>query len=409
VRIGAILGAGESKGTGRDVVSSSVRDMALTKEALRRRTLELVPVLRERAARTEQLRQIPPETVQDLVASSLIRIGNPPRYGGLDIEYDAVFDVGYELGRACGSTAWCYCLWTAHNWWIGHFPEQAQEEFFASGPDTLASSGLNPTGAKAEPVAGGLRVSGRWGFSSGCDAASWAILAVPSPNGPVWALMPRRDYEILDTWFTSGMRGTGSKDIVVREAFVPQHRIMDPSRAGDGEWTGWELHKRLSYRLPFRCMTGWDLLVPLIGIAQGAVDEFTSRLRGTSGPGRTADSALVQVRLAEAAVEVDAAWELHRRCMREMLGKAERQEEFTNLERARYRRDKSFAARLCVQAVNRLFEASGGRAISESEAIQRFHRDVNAGSHHQGLSWDVSAEDYGRQALGLPPNPSRYG
>jgi 3-hydroxy-9,10-secoandrosta-1,3,5(10)-triene-9,17-dione monooxygenase len=156
-------------------------------------------------------------------------------------------------------------------------------------------------------------------------------------------------------------------------------------------------------------MTGWDLLVPLIGIAQGAVDEFTSRLQGTSGPGRTAESPLVQVRLAEAAVEVDAAWELHKRCIRGMLGKAEREEKFTNLERARYRRDKSFAARLCVQAVNRLFEASGGRAIAESEAIQRFHRDVNAGSHHQGLSWDVSAEDYGRQALGLPPSPGRYG
>ena len=390
-------------------MSSTGRDTALTGEELRRRTLELVPVLRERAARTEELRQIPSETVQDLVSSSLIRIGNPPRYGGLDIEYDAVFDVGYELGRACGSTAWCYCLWTAHNWWIGHFPEQAQEEFFASGPDTLASSGLNPGGAKAEPVAGGLRVSGRWSFSSGCDAASWVILAVPSPNGPIWALIPRPGYEILDTWFTSGMRGTGSKDIVVGETFVPQHRIMDPSRAGDGEWTGWELHRRLSYRLPFRCMTGWDLLVPLIGIAQGTVDEFTSRLQGTSGPGRTADSPLVQVRLAEAAVEVDAAWELHQRCIREMLGKAEREEKFTNLERARYRRDKSFAARLCVQAVNRLFEASGGRAIAESEAIQRFHRDVNAGSHHQGLSGDVSAEDYGRQALGLPPSPGRYG
>jgi 3-hydroxy-9,10-secoandrosta-1,3,5(10)-triene-9,17-dione monooxygenase len=390
-------------------VSSTVQDTSMTRDELRRRTSKLVPVLKERAAQTEQLRQIPTETVQELISSGLIRIGNPPRYGGLDVEYDAAFDVGYELGRACGSTAWCYCLWTAHNWWIGHFPEPAQEEFFASGPDTLASSGLNPGGAKAEPVAGGLRVSGRWSFSSGCDAATWAILAVPGANGPLWALIPRPEYQIVDTWFTSGMRGTGSKDIVVSEAFVLQHRLMDPSRAGDGEWIGWELHKRLSYRLPFRCMTGWDLLVPLIGIAQGAVDEFTSRLRGTSGPGRTADSVLAQVRLAEAAVEVDAAWALHQRCIREILGKAEREEEFTDLERARYRRDKSFASRLCVRAVNRLFEASGGRAISESEAMQRFHRDVNAGSHHQGLSWDTAAEDYGRQALGLPPSPGRYG
>jgi 3-hydroxy-9,10-secoandrosta-1,3,5(10)-triene-9,17-dione monooxygenase len=390
-------------------VSSSVRDTPLTREELRRRTSELVPVLRERAARTEQLRQIPPETVQDLVSSGLIRIGNPPRYGGLDVEYDAAFEVGWELGRACGSTAWCYCLWTVHNWWVGHFPEQAQEEFFANGPDTFASSSLNPAGGKAEPGAGGLRVSGRWSFSSGCDAASWAIVGVSSPNGYRWVLIPRPDYGIVDTWFTSGMRGTGSKDIVVRDAFVPEHRMMDPSRAGDGEWTGWELHRRLSYRLPCRCMTGWELTVPLIGIAQGAVDEFTSRLHGTSGPGRTAESVLVQVRLAEAAVEVDVARELLRHSIREILDKAERGEEFTNLERARYRRDKNFAVRLCVQAVNRLFEASGGRAIAESEVMQRFHRDVHAASHHQGLSWDAAAEDFGRQALGLPPLPGRFG
>jgi alkylation response protein AidB-like acyl-CoA dehydrogenase len=329
-----------------------------TREEVRRRAAELVPVLKERAARTEQLRQIPPETVQDLTASELIRIGNPRRCGGLGLECDAAFDVGMELGRACGSTAWCYSLWTAHNWWIGHFPAPAQEEFFAGGPDTLASSGLNPTGARAEPVRGGLRVSGRWSFSSGCDAASWAILAVPGADGPRWALLPRRDYAILDTWFTSGMRGTGSKDIVVREAFVPAHRLLDPNRAGEGDWTGWELHGRLSYRLPFRCMTGWDLLAPLIGIAQGAVDEFTARLRGTSGPGRSAESVPVQVRLAEAAAEVEAARALLQHAIADMLAKAERGEAFTPLERARYRRDKNFAAKLCVQAVNRLFEAA---------------------------------------------------
>jgi alkylation response protein AidB-like acyl-CoA dehydrogenase len=390
-------------------VSASVRDTSATREELRRRTAELVPVLKERTARTEELRQIPPETVQDLISSGLIRIGNPPRYGGLDIEYEAAFDVGWELGRVCGSTAWCYSLWTTHIWWIGHFPEQAQEEFFASGPDTLASSGLNPAEGKAEPVAGGLRVSGRWNFSSGCDAASWVIVGVSSPNGYRWALIPRPDYEIRDTWFTSGMRGTGSKDIVVGEAFVPEHRTMDPSRAGDGEWTGWELHRRLSYRLPCRCMTGWELAAPLIGIAQGAVDEFMTHLQGTSGPGRTADSVLIQVRLAEASVEVDAARGLLKHSVREILDKAERGEEFTNLDRARYRRNKNFAVKLCIQAVNRLFEASGGRAIAETEAMQRFHRDINAGSHHHGLSWDAAAEDYGRQALGLPPAPGRFG
>jgi alkylation response protein AidB-like acyl-CoA dehydrogenase len=108
-------------------------------------------------------------------------------------------------------------------------------------------------------------------------------------------------------------------------------------------------------------------------------------------------------------VEVDAARELLRYSLREILEKAGRGEEFTQLERARYRRNKNFAARLCVQAVIRLFEASGGHAIFESEAIQRFSRDAHAASHHQGLSWDAAAEEFGRQALGLPPGPGRYG
>ena len=375
----------------------------MTREELRRRACELVPVLRERAARAEQLRQIPPESVRDLRSSGLIRIGNPDRYGGHGVELDAAFDVGWELGRGCGSTAWCYSLWTVHNWWLGHFPERAQEDFFAGGPDTLFSSGLNPAGGKAVPVDGGFRLSGRWGFSSGCDAASWAMVAVSAAGGLMWLLMPRSDYEIVDTWFASGMRGTGSKDIVVTDAFVPAHRAMDPNRAGDGNWTGWDLHRRLSYRLPLRCLTGWDLAAPLIGIAQGAIDEFTSRLEGMSGPGRTADSVPLQMRLAEASAEVDAARALHRHDIREMLDKAAREETFTERDRARYRRDKAFTAKLCVAAVNRLFEAGGARAVLDTEPIQRFHRDAHGASHHAALSWDAVAEQFGRQALGLAP------
>jgi alkylation response protein AidB-like acyl-CoA dehydrogenase len=373
---------------------------------LLRRASVLVPVLVRRAADTERLRRIPDETVGDLVASGLIRIGNPRRYGGLDVDLDAAYDVAWELGRGCGSTAWCYSLWTVHNWWLGHFPAEAQAEFFGAGPDVLASTCLNPAGGRAEPVPGGFRVSGRWSFSSGCHAARWAMVSVPAgePGAVLWLLVPRPDYQIHDTWFASGMRGTGSNDIAIGDAFVPAHRAMDPNRAGDLEDTGWRLHQRLSYRVPLRCLTGWDLVAPLVGIAQGAVDEVTTRLRGTSGPGRTADSVAMQLRIAEAAAEVDAARALHRHDVAEMLDKAAREEPFTPLDRARYRRDKAFVARLCVQAVNRLFEASGARGVLETEAIQRFHRDAHGASHHAALTWDPVAEQFGRQALGLPPS-----
>jgi 3-hydroxy-9,10-secoandrosta-1,3,5(10)-triene-9,17-dione monooxygenase len=150
------------------------------------------------------------------------------------------------------------------------------------------------------------------------------------------------------------------------------------------------------------------LVAPLTGIAQGAVDVFTERFIGTSGKGQTADSVMVQMRLAVAAVEVEAARTLHRRTVDEMLGKAERSETFSSVDRARFKRDKTYVAKLCVQAVNRLFDGSGGGSIYESESLQRFHRDVHAASHQQGINWDAAAEDYGRQALGLAPAPGRY-
>ena len=376
---------------------------SVSREELLRRAAALVPVLEERAARTEELRQVLPETVRDLLASELIRIGNPRRYGGHDAEVDTAYEVGFELGRGCGSTAWCYSLWTAHNWWLGHFPERCQDEFFATGPDTLFSSGLNPAGGKAEPVSGGFKVSGHWGFSSGCDAATWVMVAVPGsrPTSLLWLLLPRSDYQIVDTWFASGMRGSGSKDIVIAGAFVPAHRAIDPDLSGAEDMTGWELHGRLSYRAPLRCLAGWDLAAPLIGIAQGAADAFAARARRMSGPGRAADSVALQLRLAEAAAEVDAARALHRQDIREILDRAARGAGFTELDRIRYRRDKAFIARLCVRAVDRLFEGSGARAVLDREPIQRFHRDAHGASHHAALSWDLVAEQFGRQAMGL--------
>jgi hypothetical protein len=133
------------------------------------RAAALVPVLRERAARAEQLRQVPLESVKDLVASGLARIGTPSRYGGNGADIDTGHAVAWELGRGCGSTGWCASLWIVHNWWLGHFPAQAQEDFFATGPDTLASTCLDPTGGTAPPAPGGWpRPRPRWTRRARC-------------------------------------------------------------------------------------------------------------------------------------------------------------------------------------------------------------------------------------------------
>jgi 3-hydroxy-9,10-secoandrosta-1,3,5(10)-triene-9,17-dione monooxygenase len=376
----------------------------LTTEELLARALDLVPVLKGRAAQTEQLRRIPEETVRELLSSGLYRIGVPKRFGGLDVGYGLVLDVAAELGRGCASTAWCYCLWAAHAWLVGYWPRQAQEEVFGPSPDVICSSSLNIGKSNTMAVEGGYRLSGRWEFSSGCDSASWLMLGVSGIGERNWVLVPRSDVEIVDTWFVSGLRGSGSKDIEVDDAFVPSHRVLDVTTAGDSDWNGWELHHQARYRVPIPVLLGWDLVAPMVGIARGMMEEFIDRLAGTSGPGRTADSPAIHLRLSQASAEVDGARALLDQDINEILRKGRAGERFTPLERARFRRDKAFITQLCLGAVNRLFDLSGGHALFDSVALQRFHRDAQAVAHRDGLIMDLGGQQYGRVALGLDPD-----
>lgn len=125
------------------------------REELVRRASEMLPMLADRAAETEQLRRIPQETIDALLHSSLIRAAQPAHFGGLGLDFDAVFDVSAELGRACGSTAWCYTIWASHNWLMGMFPEEAQQEYWRDSPDTLSSTSFNPSKGKVTAVEGG--------------------------------------------------------------------------------------------------------------------------------------------------------------------------------------------------------------------------------------------------------------
>jgi len=375
---------------------------AQSAETLLQRAADLVPVLKLRARQAEELRHIPEETIRDLRDAGLFDIATPPRFGGSGHEIDLMFRVAMELGRGCGSTGWCYSVMSIHNWMVGHWPMALQEEYFANGPDTLSSSGFAPVG-KLTPVDGGFRLSGHWEFSSGADAGTWALLGAMGPKGPSFLMLPRPDYEVLqDTWFVSGMRGTGSKDIVVEDAFVPSYRLCAVADLGPASGMA-AVHQRASYRVPAMGMLSYTLCSPLVGIAQGAVDNFIERYMPTRGPGRTAESAAIQNRLAESSVEVDAARLIVLHDTQSIVARAEAGEMLGDFDAAVYRRNVSYVSRLCMSAVDRLFEASGARSLHDSDAMQRFHRDVHAGAHQTALYWDVCAEAYGRAALGLPP------
>jgi 3-hydroxy-9,10-secoandrosta-1,3,5(10)-triene-9,17-dione monooxygenase len=315
-----------------------------------------------------------------------------------------------ELARACGSSAWCFSVWSSHNWAAGHFGDEGASEYFAEGPDTVCASSVGPGPGKAEPVDGGYRLSGHWGFSSGCDASTWELLGAMAPAGPIWTLVPRPDYTIIDNWFVSGMRGTGSKDVAVEDAFVPARRTIPLGGLGEEPYAAWELHRRPSYRLPIGCIFGWTLASPIVGLAQGAVDEFIERTAASTSRGRTAETVPVQLRLAESAAEADAARLIMRTDCQEMLARAAAEEDFPSLVRTKYNRNRAFCVKLTMRAINRLFEASGGHALFDSEPIQRIHRDAHAASHRTGLIFDLGGGDqWGKAALGLEIPRGMYG
>jgi alkylation response protein AidB-like acyl-CoA dehydrogenase len=381
------------------------------REQLLARARELVPAIAARAEETERARRIPQETLTSLIDAGLIRVGTPAKWGGHGLEFDAFWEIGTILGEACGSTAWCYMIASVHNWQMGLAPEEAQAEYFST-PDQLSSSAFYPPG-KLTPVDAGWTISGRWSFSSGVDHVNWGLLSAFHPEIESIALfaVPRDQFRIEDDWFTSGLRGTGSKSIVVDEpVFVPKHRWTPMS--ADAHHDARDNHDRGSYGVPFWTMLPWTLVAPLIGMAQGMLDAFAERAKTKSNPATRdlyANDVGQQLTMAESGAEIDAARRIASGNIAELIERGSRGAPLSTLERARCRRDHAFVARLCVQAANRLFAATGGSAIYGTSPLQRFHRDINAGSHHIALGWDENAERYGRAQFGLElPPPGRY-
>src|SRR5439155_1395382 len=199
----------------------------MTPEEFLGRVRALSPTLRERAPRAEQLRRLPDETVADFQEAGLFRAMQPKRYGGFELDPEFFYQAITEVGAVCGSSGWLFGVIGVHNWHLALFPPEAQQDVWGEDDSVQLSTSLAPTG-KVERVEGGFRVSGRWSFSSGCDFCGWAVLggiAPPAENGgPPDArtfLLPRSDYAIDDNWQVMGLYGSGSKDIVVTDAFVP--------------------------------------------------------------------------------------------------------------------------------------------------------------------------------------------
>jgi 3-hydroxy-9,10-secoandrosta-1,3,5(10)-triene-9,17-dione monooxygenase len=389
----------------------------MTPEEYLGRVRALLPALRERAAHAERLRRLPDETFAEFQEAGLFRALQPKRYGGYELDPGVFYQAAMEVGTVCGSSAWILGVIGVHNWHLAIFPPQAQEDVWGEDTTIQLSTSLAPTGT-VERVSGGFRLSGRWSFSSGCDFCQWAVLggiAPPlkkdqPPDARVF-LVPRRDYVIDDNWHVMGLCATGSKDIVVDDAFVPEYRTHSYLDAFQLKHPGTAINDAPLYRLPFGLVFANGITAPAIGVVLGAVESFREQsLKRISArdQSRVVEDPFVQYRLAEAAAELGAARDRVLGNFAEMMRLARAGEEIPLAARARYKWDAGKAIDWSVKAVDKLFDASGGRGIFLDNPIQRAWRDVHAMCAHAGNNPERAAFVFARSEFGLPPQDVRF-
>lgn len=378
------------------------------------RIQSILPQLAERAAQAEEMRTVPRENIDLLKSTGLHRAFQPKAYGGLELSLPEFAQCVVALAGACAGTTWAFSLLCTHSHQLSMFSKQAQDEIWGENPDATASSSIAPFG-RTEEVEGGVLFSGEMGWSSGCDHAEWAILGfnrVGADGEKVYcfAVVPRSDYTIRDDWYAIGMRGSGSKTLLLDKVFVPNHRIQAAKDMMEGRSAGFGLYPDSKiYYTPYRPYFASGFSAISLGVAERMLEAFKDKTRNrvrayTGANVGTATPALM--RLAESTHQVAAAraflektWEDHR-----AHGEAKR---YPSRETLTYwRTNQAYAVKMCVAAVNRLFEAAGATSWFEGNELQRLFRDSNMTAAHAYTDYDVCSQILGRELMGLEPDPT---
>ena len=373
----------------------------MTGTDLWRKAEALLPKLKERAPKCEQLRRLPDETLRDFHDAQLFRIHQPKRVGGAELEFAAVVTYGALFARACASTSWNWVNFAAHHMMLGMFPPQAQDAIWGASVDALiASSFVFPAG-RARKVQDGYVLSGRWPFSSGVDPSEWNMLAglarlddnLP-PEQRIF-MVPRAQYKVIDTWRAGGLRGTGSNDVEVSEVFVPEHMTLAVADTKGGPTPGSAVNPGILYRLPVFALFPYMLSGVALGIAEGLIEDYKPAAGKMTGA-RVAEIQSTQIRLSEATAYARASRVI------QLANCREAEERLPDMKtKARYRLEGAFTVDWAVRAVDVMFGLYGAGGLYESGPIARAFRDAHAVKQHFSFNTDIAGTTYGRVALGL--------
>ena len=401
--------------------SNNAFERDTSREELIARAQAMIPKLRELQEKTETDRRVSSEVFEEMIDAGFFRILLPRRFGGLEYGLDTFMDVAFEVARGCGATGWVHSITSKYHLFLGMFPGEAQDEVWGEDPRAVTAASFTPTGT-VTPVDGGWKLSGKWMFSSGIDNCPWNIVGVniatedgSEPTKKGYALARTSEFGIEDNWHVIGLSGTGSKNAYCEDLFIPSHRFLPLEDTMSGRPPGIEVNEGDIYRLPLFAAISFSLCAPIMGMAQGAYDEFMEATRGRitrgaalSKPAPMAQIPTIQLRVGEAAASIDAARQLVDRDCKEIMATLAAGKELTEMQRARNKGDLGFATQLSLRAVDRMFESSGGGGLFRHGRVQRFWRDAHAGAMHISMNWDAVGALYGRIALGLPAGPAQF-
>jgi alkylation response protein AidB-like acyl-CoA dehydrogenase len=357
------------------------------------RIAEIADQLREQAWEAENLGQLPEATVKQMKAAGSIRLLQPKKYGGLEVHPREFAETVMATAALDPAAGWINGVVGVHPYQLAYADPRVAEEVWAHDVDTWVASPYAPQGV-AKPVDGGYVFNGRWQFSSGTDACDWIILGAMigdadgkplMPPQMLHMILPRKDYEIVpDSWNVVGLRGTGSKDVIVKDAFVPSHRTMDAMKVMDGTAQREAGMTETLYLMPWSTMFPLGISAATIGIAEGALGAALDyqRERVNSSGVAIKDDPYVMYAIGEAAADINAA-------RQELLANADRIFDMVDSghdvsfeDRAAGRRTQVRAVWRAVSAVDEIFARCGGNAARMDKPLQRYWRDVHVGQAH---------------------------
>ncbi|MCK5755481.1 MAG: acyl-CoA dehydrogenase [Mycobacterium sp.] len=370
-------------------------------------TPDFVTRLAERATEGERLRRLSPGTVSDPAVTAFVELLVPARYGGAQAPFREILEPVRQMAHGCASSAWTIGFYGLHNWMLALFSEQAQAEAFATRP-FLAPAPLAPTGRGAA-CEGGIRLTGRWSWATGVMDGNWIMVGVLREHAdgvrPVLALLPMADAQIMDVWHTDGMRATGSNDVVIDDAFVPEHRIVSVADIYSGAAPGAAVHDCPTYRWPMVPALALLAAMPALGSAERAAEIYAERLaeRFLAYEGvMQKDKPIAAAHLGLAQVKLRALRALVTDTVARIDELVDAGEPVARAVRGEARLAAAHVVHESRSVIADLLGASGASAHFLDNPLQRIKRDVDVIAGHVVFDYDTSRELAGALALGVP-------